>query len=144
MESLDLAVKSVVDEIAVHRAGRERKRGGAFPKDIWDKLVALANAYGAARVARATRVDGRSLRARMEAPDDLVSLKKNSAVDMNVAPKGDRAAQNFVECWVGADGPSKMAWTIEVESALGERMRIQASNFKNSDLPLLIRGFLGR
>jgi hypothetical protein len=139
MKSLELAVKPVAAQIAAHRANREQSRG-AFPKDIWEKAVALARDYGVVKVAKAAKLDGRSLRAQLEVLGAPVSLTAKSP-----APAGDvNVPQSFVECLVGAEGTDHVAWTIEVESASGDRMRIQAPNFKSSDLPLLIRGLLGR
>jgi hypothetical protein len=146
MKSLDLAVRPVAAEIAAHRANRERKRG-AFPKEIWDKVVALAQSYGVVRVAKAAKVDGRSIRAHLEIlgpPASLNEKPASAATEVNVEPRDGRASQTFVECLVDAARPDHSAWTIEVESALGDRMRIQAPSLKSSDLPLLMRGFLGR
>lgn len=118
---MEIALRPVVQQIESHRATREHSRA-PFPAAIWQKLSRLAQVYGISRVAKHAGVS----------PTTLTAHLRRQAVETD-----------FIECVVADESPLLTA-TIELESHLGERMRIQASSVRISDLSQLVRDFLGR
>jgi len=119
--SMEIALRPVVQQIESHRATRSHSRA-PFPAAVWQKLSRLAQVYGISKVAKHAGVCPTTLTAHV---------------------RRETGETDFIECVVAGESALPVA-TIEIESHLGERMRIQASSLKISDLSLLLRDFLGR
>lgn len=120
--TLEMALRSVVQQIQSYRANREHPRA-PFPAEIWQNLSQLAQVHGTSEVAKHARVDQTTLASHVS--------------------KLQAQGPEFVECVVSSE-PATFAATIEFESRVGERMRIQAPNLRSSDLSLLLREFLAK
>jgi len=123
--SFEITLRSVCEQVKEHRARRQHPKQ-PFPVEIWQELAQLAKVYGISKVAKQAEMDATTLASHVrklqaETPD----------------------TPDFVECLV-AGVPAAFETTIEVESRVGERLRIQASNLRTSDLTLLLREFLAR
>jgi len=119
---IEIALRPVAQQVSSYRANREHPRA-PFPIELWQKLTKLALVYGTSVVAKQAAVDHTTLAAHVR--------------------KLQPEEPEFVECVVTGEAPG-FAATVEVKTASGERMRIQASNLKTGDLSQLLREFLGR
>lgn len=119
---MQLALRPIVAAVKSHRANSGHSRA-PFPIEVWQKLAQSALTYGTDEVAKYAKVDRRTLASH-------VSAMKSGQSD-------------FVECFVTSDETGAVT-TVEVESKLGERMRIHCPHLTGSDLVALMKEFLDR
>lgn len=115
---------------------RERHggRGRPIPAELWDAAVSIARIEGIAQTARALGVDRRRLE-RLAGPEPAPAA---SALRVASAPSVD-----FVQLDAEAFGPRGHA-VVQLESADGERVRVELSGACALDVVGLSRAFWSR
>jgi len=116
--------------IARHQIGqwRSRQQGRKrLPRELWQKAVVLAQAYGVNKTARTLGLKYDSLRKHLE-----------------VAPPGEsdpgKARCDFIELLPGEMTPPSIECTIEVEDGRGATMRMHVKGIAVADLVVLAGG----
>lgn len=108
---------------------RETRTTHRIPENLWSLASALGSQFGVSRTSRALRVQYRDLRKRVE----------------EGAPEGCEIERSptFVELLAGPQS-SLPELLVELESADGEKMRVQTRGVPSRDLAELCRVFLER
>ena len=115
---------------------RTRKVRTRIPEPLWASAVKLAGRYGIHRTARALRVDYYALKERVEQNAVIAGVQQGPA-----ATAGKMAAEaEFLELPAAA-WPGSGECTLELEDAVGAKLRVHLKGFAAPDLAALSRSF---
>ncbi len=95
-----------------------------IPEELWSLAVGLAREHGVNRTARALRLDYYTLKRRLDA-----------------APELEKTAADFIEVFPVEMAPRGNQWTMELESGMGAKMRIEVQGVKLPDLAAVVYAF---
>ncbi|MHC4403647.1 MAG: hypothetical protein ACYTG0_28660 [Planctomycetota bacterium] len=109
---------------------RTRKVRARIPEPLWASAVKLAGRYGIHRTAKALRVDYYALKKRVEGASAVIASKMPAEV----------AKRQFVELPAAA-WPGSGECTLELEDAVGAKLRVHLKGFEAPDLAALSRSF---
>jgi len=109
---------------------RTRKVRARIPEPLWASAVKLAGRYGIHRTARALRVDYYALKKRVEGTTAVISSKAPAAT----------AETKFLELPAAAWSGSGEC-TLELEDAVGAKLRVHLKGVEAPDLAALSRSF---
>ncbi len=115
---------------------RTRKVRSRTPEPLWASAVKLAGRYGIHRTAKALRVDYYALKKRVERNDGIAGAQQDSAA---TASKTASEAE-FLELPTAA-WPGSGECTLELEDAIGAKLRVHLKGFAAPDLAALSRSF---
>ena len=107
-----------------------------IPDQIWARAVELASWDGIGPVARALRLDYGKLKARV----NDAHLPQTGTQGRSQPPGGTSGAM-FVE-WFSPMAGSIAECSLEVETAAGNRLRVEMKNVAPSGLSTIIRDFV--
>ena len=103
--------------------GSKRPRA-RIPEELWTLAVGLAREHGVNRTARALRLDYYSLKRRLDA-----------------TPEPEKTAADFIEVFPVEMVSRSSQWTMELESGMGARMRINVQGAELPDLAAMVYAF---
>jgi len=109
---------------------RTRKVRARIPEPLWASAMKLAGRYGIHRTARALRVDYYALKKRVEGTTAVISSKAPAAT----------AETKFLELPAAAWSGSGEC-TLELEDAVGAKLRVHLKGVEAPDLAALSRSF---
>ena len=109
---------------------RTRKVRARIPEPLWASAVKLAGRYGIHRTAKALRVDYYALKKRVEGTTAVISSKAPAAT----------AETKFLELPAAAWSGSGEC-TLELEDAVGAKLRVHLKGVEAPDLAALSRSF---
>jgi hypothetical protein len=124
---------------------RTRKPRSPIPDRLWAAAVKLVGRYGLCRTARTLRVDYYSLKKRVEAASVAEHDRPSLRVDgraLSVAGPEDGIRATFVEL----PSPTHRSGecVLELEDAVGAKMRVQLKGVAIPELTVLARSFWDR
>lgn len=126
------------------KAWREtRKLPGPMPREIWDRAVVLARAFGVCKVARAVGLDYTGLRQKvakaLEEPGlvtpTFVELPGRMVSEEALPPPSPRDPEPRT--------PGSTGTLIDLSTADGSRIRIQLEAGRGSEAAGIVAAFLG-
>ena len=109
---------------------RTRRVRTRIPEPLWAAAVKVAGTYGIQRTAKTLRIDYYALKKRVEGAP---------AVTASTAP-AETAGATFLELPPSA-WPSPSECTLELENAVGAKMRVHLKGVEAPDLAALSRSF---
>jgi hypothetical protein len=115
---------------------RTRKVRTRIPEPLWAAAVKLAEQYGVHRTAKALRVDYYALKERVE--QNAISAGAQQAAAATASKVAAEA--EFLELPTAA-WPGSGECTLELEDAVGGKLRVHLKGFAAPDLAALSRSF---
>ena len=115
---------------------RTRKVRTRIPDPLWASAVKVAGRYGIHRTAKALQVDYYALKKRVEQSAAIAGVQQGPAV---TASKMTAEAE-FLELPAAA-WPGSGECTLELEDAVGAKLRVHLKSFAAPDLAALSRSF---
>ena len=109
---------------------RTRKVRSRIPEPLWAAAVKVATRYGIHRTAKVLRVNYYALKKRVEGASAAIASK----------PPAAAAGARFLEL-PAAVWPGSGECTLELEDAIGAKMRVHFKGFEAPDLAALSRSF---
>jgi hypothetical protein len=119
---------------------RTRKVRARIPEPLWDATVKLAGRYGIHRTAKALRVDYYALKERVEGATAAIAGTQREPAGTAGKAAAAVAGTRFLELPVAA-WPGSGECTLELEDAVGAKLRIHLKGFETPDLAALSRSF---
>ena len=129
MKVLPRELKRVRERFEGWRRRRDRRR---IPERLWSQAASVAVRHGVSRTARALRLNALVLRKRVAAA---------ARVEKAAVPPATRAS--FVELATIPLSADRAGYVLEVESAGGDRLRLEVRGSVGPDVVALARGFVG-
>jgi len=131
-DSRSQELETLCAEIAQWRAKTGGGRGHRIPKELWQRVVAVARVEGCYKVEQATRLKADRIKAFMDEADLA------SAVHLPASA----ASMPFVALQMTGATARGSAISVELQSRSGEVMRIESTD--SLDLPALVAAFWSR
>jgi hypothetical protein len=115
------------------KANRPRTR---LPEELWNAAAEIAGRRGMGLAVRTLRLDVNNLKKRMGQPVSQAGRRPGRQKTAATAPA------KFVEFVVPA--PAAASCVVEVESALGGKLRMELKGLGTSEIAQLLQAFAGR
>ena len=115
---------------------RTRKVRTRIPEPLWASAVKLAGRYGIHRTAKALRVDYYALKERVEQNAVIAGIQQEPAATASKAAGEAEFLELPAAGWLGAG-----ECTLELDDAVGAKLRVHLKGFATPDLAALCRSF---
>ena len=115
---------------------RTRKVRSLIPEPLWASAVKLAGRYGIHRTAKALRVDYYALKKRVEQKAAIAGTQQEPAATASKAAAAAKFLELPAAAWSGSG-----ECTLELEDAVGAKLRVHLKGFEPPDLAALSRSF---
>ena len=107
-----------------------------IPEPLWASAVKLAAKYGIHRTAKALRVDYYALKKRVEQKAAIAGTQQEPAATASTAATETQFLELSAAAWSGSG-----ECTLELEDAVGAKLRVHLKGFEAPDLAALSRSF---